>query len=344
MRSRARSSRSRKSSIRRAPWRARTPRPAARARRGGSGARSAPACRDERSSSLLCRRPALLAGGALGVAIAPVPGPSPVRCHAPGRAARPRGRRGRAREPARAGDVVDEAAGSACDRAKSVVVGSPRSRRGRRAPPASATSASIAALAVETLASPGRGEVAPLDQRPTPPGAAPRADRRRGPSGTPCAGARAARLRRDRRAAASNQRSKARSKRRPRDVLGRHLEQRIDAAPRPAARAAGRRRRRGSCRCARSSSCGSAPCSRSRSTAGARRVLPRALDRRAQPQLHLAGRRLGEGDRDDPVEACRAARQRLTMRPTSSVVLPVPAAASTTSVDARSVRMRSRAA
>ena len=53
---------------------------------------------------------------------------------------------------------------------------------------------------------------------------------------------------------------------------------------------------------------------------------------RAQPQLQLAGRLLGERHRDDLVDVARPAASTFTMRATSSVVLPVPAAASTTSV------------
>ncbi len=70
-------------------------------------------------------------------------------------------------------------------------------------------------------------------------------------------------------------------------------------------------------------------------------VRSRPLDLDAQPQLHLAGRFLGEGDRDDAGRACHG-RLRIspTMRPTSAVVLPVPAAASTKKVAPNSVRIR----
>ena len=66
-------------------------------------------------------------------------------------------------------------------------------------------------------------------------------------------------------------------------------------------------------------------------------VVAVALDRGAQPELQLAGGGVGERDRD---HARRAARRPLasasSMRFTSAVVLPVPAAASTTRVVPRS--------
>ena len=73
-------------------------------------------------------------------------------------------------------------------------------------------------------------------------------------------------------------------------------------APRPGARAEGRRRTNGSCRCAPPRAWPSAPESRARSPAESRGIAARALDLGAQPQLEFAGRLLGEGHRDDPVK------------------------------------------
>ena len=68
-----------------------------------------------------------------------------------------------------------------------------------------------------------------------------------------------------------------------------------------------------------------------------------ALELFAQPQLQLAGGLLGEGHRDDLLDRRRVPVSiSRTMRLTSSVVLPVPAAASTTSVASSASAMRWR--
>ena len=142
--------------------------------------------------------------------------------------------------------------------------------------------------------------------------------------------------------ASSNSRSDCR--------FGQHREQRIDARlDRPLAQQVGAEAVDGAdvrflerlqrlvqaCRAAR------------RSGAPARAL---AFERFAQPQLQLAGRLLGERDRDDLADLGAAVARIRTMRSTSSVVLPVPAAASTTSVsssavgdDARALPSRCRA-
>ena len=80
-----------------------------------------------------------------------------------------------------------------------------------------------------------------------------------------------------------------------------------------------------------------------RARTSARDALPQALELLPDPQLQLARRLLGERDGDDLLDA-RAARRRARcrMRCTSSVVLPVPAAASTMTVSSRPSRIRSR--
>ena len=68
------------------------------------------------------------------------------------------------------------------------------------------------------------------------------------------------------------------------------------------------------------------------------------LQRFAQPQLQLARGLLGERHGDDLGHRARPVASTRRMRFTSSVVLPVPAAASTTSVSSRSSRDRARRA
>jgi hypothetical protein len=75
----------------------------------------------------------------------------------------------------------------------------------------------------------------------------------------------------------------------------------------------------------------------------ARRLVPRAvaggpLEVAADPAAELGRGRLGEGDRMTSLSAATSA----TIRPTRTVVLPVPAPASTKRVVSRSVAMRAR--
>ena len=66
-----------------------------------------------------------------------------------------------------------------------------------------------------------------------------------------------------------------------------------------------------------------------------------AIEPLAQPQLQLAGGLLGEGrPRRSSSTLVRPSARIRTIRPTSSVVLPVPAAASTISVSSRAVAIR----
>ena len=69
-----------------------------------------------------------------------------------------------------------------------------------------------------------------------------------------------------------------------------------------------------------------------------------AIEPLAQSQLQFAGGLLRERDGDDLVDRrSRPSARMRTIRPTSSVVFPVPAAASTTSVSSRAVAIRWRA-
>ncbi len=85
-------------------------------------------------------------------------------------------------------------------------------------------------------------------------------------------------------------------------------------------------------------------CARSRSRQGFLPLVPRErlLQFLAQPQFQFARGLLGESDRDDLAEPRASARDAETMRATSAVVLPVPAAASTKNVVSRSLAAASR--
>ena len=141
---------------------------------------------------------------------------------------------------------------------------------------------------------------------------------------------------------ASNQRSKARS----RSVRATSSGATSKSGSTPAS--TGRSRRRSAQKewivpMRASSSCGSAPVRSWRASAGrpgscrARSISPRSRSFSSPAAVSV------KVTATMPSRRPRPAMRTATMRPTSSVVLPVPAAASTTSVVSRSPRMRSRA-
>ena len=73
---------------------------------------------------------------------------------------------------------------------------------------------------------------------------------------------------------------------------------------------------------------------------GVRGALPQALELFADAQLELSCRFLGKRDRDDLFDPGAPHASTFRIRETSSVVLPVPAAASTITVSSRPSRMR----